>query len=86
MRHFSFKWLLCLRFSVYLRDGTLIVLLLGLSYLAFGAAASTSLLSKETIFGGLLCFLDTLAAETTIFVLFGVLVLDLLDVLIVMFL
>jgi hypothetical protein len=68
-----------LRFSVHLGDGTLVVLLLGLPRLAFGAAASISLLSKETTFGGLPRFLDTLAAETTTFVLFGVLVLDSLD-------
>jgi hypothetical protein len=66
-------------FSVYLGDRTLIVLLLSLPRLAFRAAAFTSLLSKETMFGGLPHFLDTLAAETTTFVLFGVFVLDSLD-------
>jgi hypothetical protein len=44
------------------------VLLLSLSCLAFKAAVTTSLLSKETTFRGLPHFLDTLAAATTIFV------------------
>ncbi len=59
-------------------------MLLSLPHLAFKAAI-TFLLSKETTFGGLPHFLDTLTAVTTIFVQFNELMLDLLDILIVMF-
>jgi hypothetical protein len=64
----------------------LVVLLLSLFCLTFGAAVTTSLLLKEITFRGLLHFLDTLAVTTTIFIQFDVVVLDLLDVLIATFL
>jgi hypothetical protein len=64
----------------------LVVLLLSLSCLAFEAVVTIFLLLKETTFGGLLYFLDTLAVTIIIFVQFNVFVFDSFDVLIAMFL
>jgi hypothetical protein len=47
----------------------LVVIILSLSCLTFKAVAIISLLLKETTFGGLLHFLDILAAATIIFVI-----------------
>jgi hypothetical protein len=59
--------LLCLCFSVYLRNKMLIMLLLSLSHLIFKVVATTSLLLKEITLKSLLYFLDILTI-TTIFV------------------
>jgi hypothetical protein len=78
--------LLYLHFSVHLRDKALIVLFLSFSCLTFRVVAFTFLLSKEITFKSLPYFLDTLIAVIIIFILFSVLIFDLLNVFIATFL